>query len=376
MITTTKNLLLLTVTTCIMIIVIEVGLRLFTVFPVHTPTANRIEDEVLSYRMSPRLAGIDENGFRNPEVLDSAELVTLGDSQTYGFNARPEHTWPQQLADQLDVSVYNFGVGGYSPLQTYALIDDALALDPDLMVISLTLANDLNDVCALIVQSDYWAWWADEAGYDVSICPPEPPAAAKTLRFWWAQTAIGSLTESVWHNIALWRQFAISSEDAKQQTDEAVIVPAPIETIISTAVVQRHIEHTDLSQPHIALGLEITIEVLKTARAKANAKRAQFAVLIIPTKEAVLHTHLVEQGYVLPDYFEVAQMQETQLVARLAETLGEADILYVDARPYMLQAVQTDSAVFAPSTDNHPLANGYAAYADALYELFASETGE
>ena len=141
-----KNLSLLTVLLLLSFLLLEVGLRLFTVFPIHGRMTNRIRDEKLLYGIDPALESIDENGFRNPKVLKHSYIATIGDSHTYGNNVESEDSWPYQLGRMLNKSIYNFGVGGYGLIQYYYLMDEALKLRPKHIIIGLYIANDLHDI--------------------------------------------------------------------------------------------------------------------------------------------------------------------------------------------------------------------------------------
>src|SRR6267378_5616866 len=57
-----------------------------------------IADPVLGKRLAPFTRGHDANGFRNDSVPQHADIVTLGDSQTWGVNAERQDAWPQQLS--------------------------------------------------------------------------------------------------------------------------------------------------------------------------------------------------------------------------------------------------------------------------------------
>jgi len=86
----------------------EGALRAFTVFPIHSASANKVDEPKLDYTVNPELAGIDSSGFRNPTVLRTAEIVAIGDSHTFGYNVSSEDDWPTQLADMTGRTVYNF----------------------------------------------------------------------------------------------------------------------------------------------------------------------------------------------------------------------------------------------------------------------------
>ena len=164
------NLLLFILSSTLALGILEIGLRQFTVFPIHGLKANRIPDEKLAYRIAPSFPGIDANGFRNPRTQKQVDLVAIGDSHTYGNNVRTEDSWPYQLADLTGMTVYNFGIGGYGSLQYHHLMDEAIKLKPQVIVIGLYLANDIINPCKLINTMDYWQNWADAKGFNTQPC--------------------------------------------------------------------------------------------------------------------------------------------------------------------------------------------------------------
>ena len=113
-----SNILLLSVSCLVSLVLLEVGLRIFTEFPI-TELSNRVPDPILGYRYSTSLKDIDESGFRNPPG-HAANIAALGDSHTYGVNVASEQTWPAQLGRLLQRNVYNYGVGSYAGSQCSA----------------------------------------------------------------------------------------------------------------------------------------------------------------------------------------------------------------------------------------------------------------
>jgi lysophospholipase L1-like esterase len=113
------------------------------------------------YRLAPGFRGSIANevefdtpvstnslGLRGPEVGPKRRLriLALGDSFTFGVGARQEETWPARLAEILGAEVLNAGAPGFG-------VPDAVAwyerygseLDPDVVVLAVFLANDLQD---------------------------------------------------------------------------------------------------------------------------------------------------------------------------------------------------------------------------------------
>lgn len=100
-------------------------------------------DSVLAWRGNPRWPDHDAWGYRNVETMDSAEMVTLGDSHTYGTGVDRSETWPSVLGQGR--RVYNMAFSGWGPMQGRLLIDSALALHPRAVLFGLYFGNDLYD---------------------------------------------------------------------------------------------------------------------------------------------------------------------------------------------------------------------------------------
>ena len=103
---------------------------------------------------------ISNEGFRDREFGAKEEgefrILMLGDSFTFGFGERVEHSIPkyleQALADQFPerkITVINGGVSGHGPWQSHWVFRERGAkLNPDLVVLQVLPANDLHDTLA------------------------------------------------------------------------------------------------------------------------------------------------------------------------------------------------------------------------------------
>jgi hypothetical protein len=104
-----------------------------------------LKDEKLGHRPNPLHPEHDRSGFRNSKRLQKAEIIALGDSQTYGFGVRPHEAWPQQLESLSGVSIYNMSCGGYGPTHSLVLWEEALQLKPHMIIEALYAGNDMFD---------------------------------------------------------------------------------------------------------------------------------------------------------------------------------------------------------------------------------------
>jgi len=104
-----------------------------------------IPDARLGHRPNPAYEGHDSRGWRNSAALDRADMVVLGDSQTYGLNVPLQDAWPQVLGRMDEINVYQIAFGGYGPAHYAQLIDDALSLGPSAVTAAYYFGNDVLD---------------------------------------------------------------------------------------------------------------------------------------------------------------------------------------------------------------------------------------
>jgi len=348
---------------------LEIGLRVFTVFPVNL-SSNKILDEKLGYKVDPTLnPDIDDAGFRNSELKSIANLVALGDSHTFGFNVASEDSWPQQLARMLNKTVYNFGVGGYGILQYQFLMNEAIKMKPEHIVLGLYLPNDLGDVCWTLREVDFWKIWAKKNDINIEVCPPykERKLLDKSWRsFMVNNTALGSIVKHF-----IWTPMKYRIKQTEWSRIAVVVSDERNKTFINYKRIVSHESAMDLGRPDIALAFEIAKEFVTEASTKADFNHISFIVLFIPSKERVFYKYLVAQGVQLPQSYHQLAKNERELVTEMSLFLEKIGIVYVDALPYMVEVLHKFGHVYPVKDDGHPLKIGYGAYAKAVYDILA-----
>lgn len=115
----------------------------------------RLDPRIL-YRVVPHSReDINRYGYRDREFSKNhptgptKRILFLGDSFVMGLNVSPEQTWPKALEQLLGngFEVLNLGIAGYGPDQSLTeLQDQALAFNPDIVVLGIFAANDFNDL--------------------------------------------------------------------------------------------------------------------------------------------------------------------------------------------------------------------------------------
>src|SRR5919198_6291763 len=120
------------------------GLARLVLVPVDYLMATPVFDPILGIRLEPGASGHDQWGFRNREIPHRVDVVTIGDSHTYGVGVPRRSSWPAQLSELTGRQVYNAALAGYSPVQYYELLRRyALRLKPSVVVVGFYFGNDL-----------------------------------------------------------------------------------------------------------------------------------------------------------------------------------------------------------------------------------------
>jgi len=352
-----KKILILTSSIILTLILLEVGLRILAAYLIYSPKNNSVYDDRLGRKFIPSVLDIDENGFRNPAVPEEVDIVAMGDSHTYGVNVKSENSWPAQLARMSGMTVYNLGVGGYSPLQYYYLYDTGISLKPKRIILALYTANDLNDVCKFIERSEYWREWAAVRGYDTGVCIGSSGWLSRINKvlsasnlYWAAARAIKRVNEGTDFGDS------ISISDERNPT------------LIKYGTIGSHRKNMDLERERISLGLAVTEDLLSEMKKRAGSLGIEFSVVLIPSKEVVFFDYLKKKGYELPADYTGLVDNENELVAEFSRFFRAEGIRFTDARPYIEKELYTSGGVYSTTDDCHPLEAGYNAYARAAYE--------
>ena len=353
------------------ILILELGLRALTPFPIHGPLVNRIPHEALGYVLSQGLPYVDKDGFRNPHADSYVDIVTLGDSHTYGVNVPFEHSWPYQLADMTGLSVYNYGVGGYGILEYAYLFDEALKKRPRYILVGLYLPNDLEDYCDLAT-SDYWFSALRTANLDGSVClvntshRSDSVGLRKRLEYAFIhRTATGSIIRHI-------------------QTERFHIVPAGLTgtrldigghpLFISDDRLKAHSRQMDLRYEATSAAASAARHLFKEMAVRAGNAGVGFGVLLIPSQERVLF-QIAQHQAVSSHLWSQCVENENALVRDFQAFFRRHGVSVVDAFPFVQKAFDRTIAArkpFYPFMDGHPFTPGYKAYAEAARKLLRS----
>lgn len=367
---TFKNLLLMLGSILFILAMAEVVLRIAD-YPRQPMKPEKIKDPILVYKIPSDWPGTDRNGFRNHGVPTQADIVTIGDSHTYGLNADIETNWPGQLAKLTGKKVYNYGIGGYGPLQYFYLFEQALALKPETIVIGLYLPNDIAGFCHPYLKTDYWKRNPPLDADALDFCKgqnySEEEAGAEKIT-----PGLEAITD-VFVNSKLGVLVSITSRRLRghlpKNEERNIVVDDELnQTIIGKSRIRALSNSMDLQKSIIANSLGATKALLMKMKALGKAHNTQMMVLVIPSREFVFFQYLSGKKTKLPQIYQTLYVNESRLRDNVFQWLTDSNIPFVDTAPALLNAVSTKGGVYPQDNDGHPLPTGYAVYANSLYE--------
>lgn len=385
-----KNALLILVSFAAALLVAEGVLRLFDT----EPLPGVVPDPVLKFRnLDPSW---DERGWNNDAALPQAEIVALGDSMTQGQGVvSRDDAWPGVLAELSGASVYQMALGGYGPVQYAALLEDALALSPKVVVVGFYFGNDVFDAYDAAYHLDHWKEIRDPSFVDPNevargdaIDPRirmEALAGAKegTLRYrvftgrLWIRNNVrlyallGDATRALRVKLGLAQSQLENAADLSRLDPNSVFVYDKDPRIATVLSPQYRLEAVDLSASTTREGWRIAKDRFRAIR-DALGTSTELVVIEIPTKEAV-YLDLMAKAGAVPDEFVSYKEKEDALEGAFREFCEKENFRCHSLRPALLAALEEGRPAYKPVIDGHPREVGYRVFAESIYDYLTKE---
>jgi hypothetical protein len=326
--------------------------------PVDYLWRKELPDPMLRYRVEPHSAGHDSWGYRNNYVPDNADIVAIGDSQTYGESALAKYSWPSILQKLTGKEIYNMGLGGYGPAEYFYLMENkAMLLKPKLIIAGFYLGNDLSDTYAAVYGIPYWqdlrnpefivkadtSVVTNKAPLEINIPPSEPLwKIIKTRVHIFANWLAG-------HSV-LYRVITASylGDRIRQNTmiamgEEIVMLKNDEFGIYTGFTPASRLQALDLDKPDVREGLRLALGFFNSMNEFATKQGIGFLVVIIPTKESVFGD-LIEGNHNLQDSEIIDRLLENERqVSMMAQSyFKEHHVSYLDLLVPLRSAVKNE----------------------------------
>ncbi len=364
-----KRILLLSLSLIIALLVAEGLARLFF-DPIDFLKPKTLTDEVLRYKIEPNSAAHDSWGYRNRRVPQSAQIVAVGDSHTYGISATASNSWPSALQRISGKETYNLGLGGYGPAEYLYLIEkNALKLDPDLIIVGFYLGNDLKDSFTAVYSVPMWE---DMRKLDISYYydDQENDKDMNSAGF----------TDWLSGNSVLYRIISSSfiGDNLRQQRrlskgEDIPMLNVPENGINTGFTPDRRLKGLDLSNSEVREGLRLTLEFIDKMNQLTHENKINFLVVIIPTKEAVF-SEFISESHELADINKLDKViQNEEVVNKLIQTyFTDHGIPYVDVLEPLRNAAESEQ-IYPNNFGGHSNKNGYRIIAETINQYLESK---
>ena len=326
------------------------------------------DDPILGKRIKPNSAGHDDWGYRNRTVPSSADIVAIGDSQTYGVSAVADQSWPVWLSRILDRPVYNLALGGYGPIHYLYLLDPrALTLQPDIVLVGLYLGNDLSDAFNLVYSFDYWEFLRntelnEQTDQRIEAAFNQPSGAVFRLKKYFGQNSIlyRLITEIVGNKYRYLekRYFAGSDELIWLETDQVKTAFTP----------RKRLNAVDLTDARVREGQRLSLEAIDRMQQICQREGIRLIVVLIPTKESVYASQLKNQTE-SPHYESIRSLIsfESQVASTAKDFFKDHEIEVVDTLPSLRDAA-SHRQINPSNEDGHFISEGYRVIANRVAE--------
>jgi hypothetical protein len=365
----------------------------------HHTLETMVQDSRLLIRVPANSPGHDERGFRNPASLSRADVVAIGDSQTWGINARQSETWPATLGALENRPVYSMALGGWGPLQYELLAKDALDLNPTAILVGLYFGNDIFDSCSHTYGTDlYPKYRRTDTDYSSSLAELRDRLnrADNAARL----DSVRQRLEEMGGPAKLWQGVARRSLLMQLLMTRGLIPSIPsVDELYEAADMAWGREHPEiaavyatkeystvltfgyrgvavaLENPCIQEGVRITKEVFSAVKAIGDQAGVPIGMVFIPTKETVYVTADPALRAQMADGFAQMIKNEAMIKQDLLGHCQKIGLVCVDATNRLVEAAKQGVVLYKSDSDGHPLAAGYRQIAYAGREALSALGG-
>jgi len=318
-----------------------------------------VASERLGHELAPGRGEADANGFRNAAVPEHAEVLFVGDSQTWGHGVRREECYVQRFQAATGRSAYGMALGAYGPVQYRELVRRGLALRPRDVVVGLYPGNDLFDAHRFA-----WLEGADDLRAAATAYPPrdeviEDRPAAPNLAVALLDSACSASRVLGMAAEALRGGLRGSGGVYADEPGLPRWSGDPVATLFQT----NRLAALDPGSADVQDGLRITKLCLLQIGERCRQAGARPWLLLLPTKEACYRRWLGDRA---PPELAAVTKAEAEVTAAVLAMAAEAGCTVVDPNEALVGELAAGHAMWPAGSDGHFAAAGHALLAREL----------
>lgn len=313
-----------------------------------------VEDPIYRYRIRAGSAGHDSNGFRNENVPESVDIVTIGDSQTYGTLVPHRDAWPAVLRGLTGRSVYNMALGGYGPAQYYQLlIQKALKMHPEIIIFNFYLGNDLMDTFNHVYETPALSGLRDPKFQKKDVFQEFDFIYKPQWRFlgafreWMAcHSVFYRLITAKLKDLAQWEQIQAHAQDKG-----FAIIQTGNGKYLTTISCSQFLVTSNLEDPRILEGLRLT--ELLAGKMNDVCRREGIACyfMTFPSKVYIYDSFLQKKGQ--PEMCQSVIRDEKIILDRLKAFFEKNHMAYIDAGDMLRSHASLEESICPKDEEDH-----------------------
>ncbi|MBW2466553.1 MAG: SGNH/GDSL hydrolase family protein [Deltaproteobacteria bacterium] len=264
-------------------------------------------------------------GFRNRNIPNIADVITIGDSHTYGNNTLLELNWPSIMVKNFEQLArhYNMSVGGWGAAEYFEIFNKALYFQPRMVVIAFYTGNDPIETFIKVYGDKRWKSLRLNPGLSSADSP--------------------DLLED--------REWKVQFQDGTEIT----FTP--------------HFRYVSNRRDNLAVltGYEIMGEIAKKIAEIATQNKITLVFTVIPTKELVYKKRIISENITLREDYAALVRDEEKNLSDFAEKLKNIQSSwYIDLLAPLQQAALDIPHLYPSEKNGHPLSNGYKIIGETL----------
>ena len=338
-----------------------------------------VHDAILGVTVMPHSSGHDSWGYRNQSVPDSVEIVTIGDSQTYGIAAPAKYSWPEQLHTLTHKSVYNLSLGGYSTAQyLYLLKTRALKLKPSLIIVGFYLGNDLLGTYRNVYTRPYWQYLRNPDFAYKEVLQFDDKRTNYNIKH---RIFMEKVRNWLAHHSVFYRAAILSFGDTLRflemkfvhRNEDVTILEDKTNNVYAGFTPKIRLSALNIKDPRVQEGLALSLDLINQMNMLCLEKAIDFLVVLIPTQESV-YSEYIENNTELENSGIINQLliNERAINKTVKTYFDEHTIAYIDILEPLRSAVGQKS-IYPQNINGHPNKEGYGIIAESIQNYLDNE---
>ena len=326
--------------------------------PIDYLKPRRVPDNILGFKLLPNTGAHDSWGYRNKSVPSTADIVTIGDSHTYGISATASNSWPSILGQLTGKVVYNLSLSNYGPVEYFYLFKNkAFKLNPSLVIVGFYLGNDLKNAYNSAYKNDYWRELRMPG-----FIPKEKINEDKVVK----DSLIDHIADWFPSHSVLYRIISrpFLGDEVRQlrrllRSEEIIFFKNKEHNIKAGFMPSARLQAFNLEDPIVEEGLRISLELFSKMNDISKEKNIDFLVLLIPTKETVF-SEFIEHNGELPSSNVIDKVisNERQANRLVKSYFSERGIAFIDVQEVLRNAAHSEQ-LYPINFGEHFNKNGY-----------------